>query len=137
MFLVDCFDLSIDQEEIKSLADEDLLLDFAQAAAFVELRLELVERHAIPLRQLPHALLDLRLLDLDVFGARDSALGRGKIDNNLLGLEFRFDSKEGGLTNKFTFDWQNKTWTSLIRQQEKSEWKTFAEEKWTRVEDKK
>jgi len=74
---------------------------------------------------------------VDVFGARDSALGRGKIDNNLLGLEFRFDSKEGGLTNKFTFDWQNKTWTSLIRQQEKSEWKTFAEEKWTRVEDKK
>ena len=74
---------------------------------------------------------------VDVFGARDSALGRGKIDNNLLGLEFRFDSKEGGLTNKFTFDWQNKTWTSLIRQQEKSEWKTFAEEKWTPVEDKK
>jgi len=74
---------------------------------------------------------------VDVFGARDSALGRGKIDNNLPGLEFRLDSKEGGLTNKFTFDWQNKTWTSLIRQQEKSEWKTFAEEKWTRVEDKK
>jgi len=38
----------------------------------------------------------------------------------------------GSLTNKFTFDPKTKTWTSLIRQQEKGESKTFAEEKWTR-----
>ena len=69
---------------------------------------------------------------MDVFGGRYSGLGRGKIDNNLVAIEFRFDSKEGALTNKFTFDWQTKIWTSLIRQQEKGEWKTFAEEKWTR-----
>ena len=74
---------------------------------------------------------------LYVFGARYSALGRGKIDPNLISLEFRFGPKNGELTNKFTFDPQTKTWTSLIRQQEKGEWKTFAEEKWTRVEDKK
>ena len=70
---------------------------------------------------------------VDVFGARDSALGRGKIDDQMLSLEFRFDGKDGALTNKFTFDPQAKTWTSRIRQQEKGEWKTFAEEKWTRI----
>jgi len=69
---------------------------------------------------------------VDVFGARYSALGSGKIDSNLLSIEFRFVSKDGELTNKFTFDPQTKTWTSLIRQTEKGEWKTFAEEKWTK-----
>jgi hypothetical protein len=47
-------------------------------------------------------------------------------------IEFRFLPKDGDLTNKFTFDPQTKTWTSLIRQTEKGEWVTFAEEKWTR-----
>ena len=69
---------------------------------------------------------------VDVFGARYSALGRGKIDSDLLGIEFRFEPKDGELTNHFTFDPQTKTWTSLIRQQENGEWKTFAEEKWTK-----
>jgi Protein of unknown function (DUF1579) len=69
---------------------------------------------------------------VDVFGARYSALGYGQIDSNLLALEFRFEPKDGELTNKFTFDPQTKTWTSLIRQTEKGEWKTFAEEKWTK-----
>ena len=69
---------------------------------------------------------------VDVFGARYSALGSGKIDSNLLSIEFRFVSKDGELTNKFTFDPETKTWTSLIRQTEKGEWKTFAEEKWTK-----
>jgi hypothetical protein len=69
---------------------------------------------------------------VDVFGGRYSLVGRGKIDDKLLSIEFRFDSKEGAVTNKFTFDPQTKTWTSLIRQEEKGEWKTFAEEKWTK-----
>lgn len=69
---------------------------------------------------------------VDVFGGRYSLVGHGKIDNKLSSIEFRFDSKEGVVTNKFTFDAQTKTWTSLIRQQEKDEWKTFAEEKWTK-----
>jgi len=68
----------------------------------------------------------------DVFGARYSALGYGKIDNDLRAIEFRFVPKDGELTNKFSFDPQTKTWTSLIRQTEKGEWKTFAEEKWTK-----
>ena len=67
---------------------------------------------------------------VDIFGASESALGRGKIDANLLSIEFKFGN--GELTNKFTFDPQAKTWTSLIRQIEKGEWKTFAEEKWTK-----
>jgi hypothetical protein len=67
---------------------------------------------------------------VDVFGAKDSELGRGKIDEKLLGIEFKFG--KGELTNKFTFDPQTKTWTSLIRQIENGEWKTFAEEKWTK-----
>ena len=67
---------------------------------------------------------------LDVYGAGFDAPGRGKLDND--SIEFRWDSKEGALTNKFTFDPEAKTWTSLIRQVEKGEWKTFAEEKWTK-----
>lgn len=65
---------------------------------------------------------------VDVFGAADSELGRGKVDDNLLGMELKFG--KGELTNKFTFDPQAKTWTSLIRQVEKGQWVTFAEEKW-------
>ena len=67
---------------------------------------------------------------VDVFGAKDSELGRGKVDDKLLALEFKFGN--GELTNKFTFDPQTKMWTSLIRQTEKGEWVTFAEEKWTK-----
>jgi hypothetical protein len=69
---------------------------------------------------------------VDVFGATYSALGYGKMDDKLLALEFKFLPKDGELTNKFSFDPQTKTWTSLIRQTEKGEWKTFAEEKWTK-----
>jgi hypothetical protein len=71
---------------------------------------------------------------IDGSGARYSAVGRGKLDKNKTTIVFRFHSKEGGLTNKFTFDPQTKTRTSLIRQVEKGEWKTFLEEKWTKVE---
>jgi hypothetical protein len=69
---------------------------------------------------------------VDVFGGRYSGVGRGRLDPNLVGIEFRFDSKEGSLTNKFGFDPETKSWTSLIRQEENGQWKTFAEEKWTR-----
>src|SRR4029077_4249172 len=55
---------------------------------------------------------------VDVFGGRYSGVGRGRLDPNLAGIEFRFDSKEGSLTNKFDFDSETKSWTSLIRQEE-------------------
>jgi hypothetical protein len=70
---------------------------------------------------------------VDVFGAHYSLLGHGKIAENLLSLEFRFDARDGNVTNRFTFDRAANTWTSLIRQPENGEWKTFAEEKWTRI----
>jgi hypothetical protein len=69
---------------------------------------------------------------IDVYGAGYDAPGRGKLDDKLPGIELRWESRDGALTNKFTFDSQAKTWTSLIRQVEKGEWKTFAEEKWTK-----
>jgi hypothetical protein len=69
---------------------------------------------------------------VDIFGGQYSGVGRGKIDPSLLGIEFRFDFKDGPLTNNFTFDPQAKSWTSLIRQEESGQWKTFAEEKWTK-----
>ena len=62
---------------------------------------------------------------IDVFGGHYSGVGRGKLDLNLLGVEFDFDSKEGSLTNKFTFDPETKSWMPLIRQEENSQWKTF------------
>ena len=67
---------------------------------------------------------------VDVFGASDSELGRGSLDQNVPAMEFKFG--KGDLTNKFAFDPQAKTWTSLIRQIEKGQWVTFAEEKWTK-----
>ena len=69
---------------------------------------------------------------VDVFGGHYSGMGRGKLDPNLLGIEFRFDFQDGALTNKFGFDPKTKSWTSLIRQEENGQWKTFAEEKWTK-----
>jgi len=69
---------------------------------------------------------------VDVFGGRYSGVGHGKLDANLLDIEFRFDFKEGSLTNKFGCDPETKSWTSLIRQEENGHWKTFAEEKWTK-----
>jgi hypothetical protein len=69
---------------------------------------------------------------VDIFRGHYSGVGRRKLDPNLLGIEFQFDSREGSLTNKFGFDPETKSWTSLIRQQENGQWKTFAEEKWTK-----
>jgi len=69
---------------------------------------------------------------VDIFGGRYSGVGRGKLDPNLLGIEFRFNFQDGALTNKFRFDPETKSWTSLIRQEENGQWKTFADEKWTK-----
>jgi hypothetical protein len=69
---------------------------------------------------------------VDVFGGRYSGVSHGRLDPNLLGIEFRFDSKEGSLTNKFEFNPETKSWTSLIRQEENGQWKTFAGEKWAK-----
>jgi hypothetical protein len=74
---------------------------------------------------------------IDNFGGEFSALGYGKIDNERRGIEFTFDYKNGPFTNKFSFDPMTKTWTSLMRQKDKGEWKLFAEDKFTRIETRK
>jgi len=74
---------------------------------------------------------------IDNFGGQFSALGHGKIDNEKRAIEFTFDYRDGPFTNKFSFDPATKTWMSLMRQQEKGEWKLFAEDKFTRAEQRK
>lgn len=74
---------------------------------------------------------------IDNFGGQFSALGHGKIDNEKRVIEFTFNYRDGPFTNKFSFDPATKTWISLMRQQEKGEWKLFAEDKFTRAEQRK
>jgi hypothetical protein len=65
----------------------------------------------------------------------ESSLGWGTIDDKLLSLEIKFNN--GELTNRFTFDPRTNSWTSLIRQVEHGEWKTFCEDKFVRTDAKK
>jgi Protein of unknown function (DUF1579) len=74
---------------------------------------------------------------IDNFGGEFSALGSGKIDRERHAIEFTFNYKDGRFTNRFSFDPTTKTWTSLMRQKDKGEWKLFAEDRFTAVERKK
>jgi hypothetical protein len=66
---------------------------------------------------------------VDVFGGSYSELGRGTFEAPSA-VQFKFG--KGELTNRFTFDAESRTWTSLIRQMEKGQLTTFAEEKWSK-----
>ena len=68
---------------------------------------------------------------LDSLGGGFSALGDGQRDAAGQSIEFTFNYPEGKLTNRFSFDPAAQTWTSLMRQQEKAQWKLFAEDKFT------
>ena len=68
---------------------------------------------------------------MDNFGGAYSEMGWGAIDDKLLALEIKFGDD---LTNRFTFDPETKTWTSLIRQVEHGYWKTFCEDKFVRLD---
>lgn len=74
---------------------------------------------------------------IDNFGGEFSALGSGKIDEERHSIKFTFNFKDGPFTNGFSFDPATKTWTSLMRQKDKGEWKLFAEDRFTPVEQKK
>jgi hypothetical protein len=74
---------------------------------------------------------------IDNFGGEFSAFGSGKSDSERHVIKFAFNYKDGPFTNKFSFDPAARTWTSLMRQKDKGEWKLFAEDKFTRVEQKK
>jgi hypothetical protein len=73
---------------------------------------------------------------IDNFGGEFSALGYGRLDNERRAIEFTFNYKDGPFINKFSFDPATKTWTSLMRQQDKGEWKLFAEDKFTQADRK-
>ncbi len=79
---------------------------------------------------------------MDSFGGTYSALGWGTLDDASHALEFSFtdgDNDKPGepLTNRFSYDSESKSWTSLIRQYEKGERKVFCEDKFVRAEEKK
>lgn len=74
---------------------------------------------------------------IDNFGGEFSARGSGKIDSERHAIEFTFNYKDGPFTNKFSFDPATRTWKSLMRQEKNGEWKVFAEDTFTQVEQKK
>lgn len=69
---------------------------------------------------------------IDVFGGHFSALGSGKRDGSA--VLFTFDYPDGAFENTFTFDPKARTWTSLMRQKDKTgAWNTFAEDHFVRT----
>jgi len=66
---------------------------------------------------------------IDVFGGHFSqTLGSGKRDGNALAITFNYP--DGEFQNTFTFAPKERTWSSLMRQKDKSgEWSTFAEDR--------
>jgi Protein of unknown function (DUF1579) len=74
---------------------------------------------------------------IDNFGGEFSALGYGRVDNEGRTIEFTFNYKDGPFKNKFSFDSATNTWTSLMRQMDKGEWRLFAEDKFTHLGQKK
>jgi hypothetical protein len=58
----------------------------------------------------------------------------GKVENTVhVEWVLNHHYPEGKLINRFSFDPLAQTWRSLIRQQEKVEWKLFAEDKFTPI----
>ena len=74
---------------------------------------------------------------IDSFGGEFSALDSGRLDSERHAVEFTFNYKDGPFTNKFSFDPDTRTWKSLMRQKEKGNWKIFAEDTFTPVEQRK
>jgi Protein of unknown function (DUF1579) len=70
---------------------------------------------------------------IDVFGGHFSqTLGSGQREGNVLKITFNYP--DGEFTNTLTFDPKDSTWSSLMRQKQKSgEWGTFGEEKFRRA----
>ena len=66
---------------------------------------------------------------IDVFGGEFSGLAEGNLDRGGHAIEFTFKNPDGKFTNRFTFDPESQSWTSLMRQEARGEWKLFAEDK--------
>jgi Protein of unknown function (DUF1579) len=69
----------------------------------------------------------------DNFGGAYSNDGFAPRDEGTNALDFKFESHDGQLENRFAFDSQSGTWTSTIRQTEKGEWKLFCRDKFVRT----
>ncbi len=69
----------------------------------------------------------------DSFGGDYSTDGFGRADGPDA-IEFKFTFHDGELTNRYSFDPKNGSWTSTIRQVEKGEWKLFCEDLFTRAD---
>jgi hypothetical protein len=48
-------------------------------------------------------------------------------------MTFKFPFHDGELTNRYAYDQKTGMWTSTIRQVEKSEWKLFCEDTFSRA----
>ena len=69
----------------------------------------------------------------DSFGGDYSTDGFAPREENSNAMEFKFTFHDGELTNRYSFDSKNGSWTSTIRQVEKGEWKLFCEDTLTRA----
>lgn len=69
----------------------------------------------------------------DNFGGAFSDDGFASRDAGSNTLDFRFESHNGQLNNRFVFDSQSGAWTSTIRQMEKGEWKLFCRDQFVRA----
>lgn len=69
----------------------------------------------------------------DSFGGAYSGDGLGPRDEGSNALDFKFESHNGQLENRFAFDPQSGVWTSTMRQIEKGEWKLFCRDQFVRT----
>lgn len=72
----------------------------------------------------------------DNFGGAYSGDGFAPRDEGSNAMEFKFESHDGQLENRFAFDPQSGVWTSTMRQTEKGEWKLFCRDQFIRTMNK-
>ena len=69
----------------------------------------------------------------DSFGGAFSGDGFAPRDEGSNALDFKFESHDGQLENRFAFNPQSGVWTSSMRQTEKGEWKLFCRDQFVRA----
>jgi hypothetical protein len=70
-------------------------------------------------------------------GRFSETLGYGKLDDPAHAIRFVFEYPDSPFVNTYMFNPKTKSWTSIMRQKEKGQWSTFAEDKITSAEEKK
>lgn len=69
----------------------------------------------------------------DNFGGAYSDDGFALRDEGSNALDFKFESHNGQIENRFVFDPQSGAWTSTIQQTEKDKWKLFCRDQFVRT----